>query len=56
MSTKRTTIGILALSTISLAGIFITPIIGLVAQAFPGASLSNIQMISRMTAAKAYTR
>lgn len=45
MSTKRTTIGILALSTISLAGIFITPIIGLVAQAFPGASLSNIQMI-----------
>lgn len=45
MSTKRTTIGILALSTISLAGIFITPIIGLVAQAFPDASLSNIQMI-----------
>ena len=45
MSTKRTTIGVLALSTISLAGIFITPIIGLVAQAFPDASLSIIQMI-----------
>ena len=45
MSTKRTTVGILALSTISLAGIFITPVIGLVAQAFPDASLSNVQMI-----------
>ena len=45
MKTTRVTIGVLTLSMISLAGIFITPIIGLIAQAFPDASLSSVQMI-----------
>ncbi len=45
MTIKKSTIGILALSMITLSGIFITPIISLVAQAFPDTSTSVIQMI-----------
>ncbi|OZG59445.1 MFS transporter [Bifidobacterium lemurum] len=45
MRIAKPTIGILTLSMISLSGIFITPVIGLVAEAFPQASLSSVQMI-----------
>ncbi|MBW3090017.1 MFS transporter [Bifidobacterium miconisargentati] len=45
MNAVKTRIGILSLSSITLSGIFIVPIIGLVAQAFPDSSLSGVQMI-----------
>lgn len=45
MKLKKTTVGILALSMITLSGIFVTPIISLVAQAFPDSSTSAVQMI-----------
>ncbi|TPF92572.1 hypothetical protein BW14_08515 [Bifidobacterium sp. UTBIF-68] len=45
MNALKTRIGILSLSSITLSGIFIVPIIGMVAQAFPDSSLSGVQMI-----------
>ena len=45
MSNMQTKVGILSPSSITLSGIFIVPVIGLVAQAFPDSSLSSVQMI-----------
>lgn len=45
MRSLTTRISILMLSSITLSGIFIVPIIGLVAQAFPDDSLSSVQMV-----------
>ncbi|WP_418969545.1 MFS transporter [Alloscardovia omnicolens] len=44
-STIRLRIGILSLATLTLSGIFITPIIAQIAQAFPHESASTVQLL-----------